>query len=296
LLKHDGWVDMGYKEISNLLPEAPVMQQLRDEPLSSPVAILTRFDDLWAIKIQPHRKDYDYLRTTFSFYRALVELGINADLVPYDADLSQYHLVIAPLMFIGDPDIIARLEAYVARGGSLLLGPRSGSKNESNVMVNEPLPGLLRSLVGGTISDWQSLPSDVQFAIRSEIPGLYGDVGIWTESIQPDDNEIVNILSRYLGGPMSGRAAITDHDFGAGKVYYLGFYPNHEQLKSILKFFMKSLNYESILDLPDGVVVIQRGHHRIAFNFTRNEKTFVLDDQMVTLVPRDIRFFLRDWS
>jgi len=52
------------------------MQQLRDEPLSSPVAILTRFDDLWAIKIQPHRKDYDYLRTTFSYYRALVELGI----------------------------------------------------------------------------------------------------------------------------------------------------------------------------------------------------------------------------
>lgn len=296
LLKHDGSLDTGYKEIANLLPESPVMQQLRDEPLSSPVAILTRFDDLWAIKIQPHRKDFDYLRTVFSYYRALVELGISADLVPYDADLSNYRLVIAPLMFIGDPDVIARLEAYVARGGSLLLGHRSGSKNESNIMVNEPLPGLLRSLVGGIIKDWQSLPNAVQFAIRSEIPGLYGDVSIWTESIQPDENEIVNILARYLGGPMSGRAAITDHDFGAGKVYYLGFYPNHEQLKSILRYFMKSLNYEGILELPDGVVVIQRGNHRIAFNFTRNEKTFVLDDQMVTLPPRDIRFFLRDWS
>jgi beta-galactosidase len=163
-------------------------------------------------------------------------------------------------------------------------------------MVNEPLPGLLRSLVGGIIKDWQSLPNEVQFSIRSDIPGLYGDVGIWTESIQPDDNEIVNILTRYLGGPMSGRAAITDHEFGAGNVYYLGFYPTHEQLKPILKHFMKSLNYDGIMDLPEGVVVIQRGNHRIAFNFTRNEKTFVMDDQMVTLSPRDIRFFLRDWS
>jgi beta-galactosidase len=296
LLKHDGSPDMGYKEIANLLPESPVMQQLRDEPLNSPVAILTRFDDLWAIKIQPHRKDYDYLRTVFSYYRALVEAGISADLVPYDADLSDYRLVIAPLMFIDDPEITARLEAYTARGGALLFGPRSGSKNESNKMVNEPLPGSLRPLVGGIINAWQSLPSEVQFGLRSEIPGLYGEVGIWTESIKPDDDEIVNVLGRYLGGPLSGRAAITDHEFGAGNVYYLGFYPSHEQLKSILKYFMKSVNYEGILDLPDGVIVIQRGNHRIAFNFTRNEKTFVMDDQMVTLAPRDIRFFLRDWS
>jgi len=296
LLKHDGSQDIGFKEIANLLPESPVLQQLIDEPLKSQVAILVRFDDLWAIKIQPQRKDYDYLRTAFSFYRSLVEFGISADLVPYDADLSNYRFVIAPLMFIGDPDIIERLESYVARGGSLLLGPRSGSKNESNIMVNEPLPGLLRSLVGGTISDWQGLPPDVLFTIRSEIPGLYGDVGFWTEGIRPDDNEVVNILARYLGGPLSGRAAITEHEFGAGNVYYLGFYPNHDQLKSILKYLIKCVNCEGILDLPDGVVVIQRGNHRIAFNFTRNEKTFVMDDQMVTIPPRDIKFFLRDWS
>ena len=236
LLKHDGSVDIGYKEIATILPEAPVLQQLREEPLSSPVAILTRFDDLWGIKIQPHRKDYDYLRVVFAYYRAITELGISADIVPYDTDLTDYRFVIAPLMFIGDPSVIDRLESYVARGGTLLLGTRSGSKNESNIMVNEPLPGLFRSLVGGVINDWQSIPSEVQFAIRSEIPGLYGDISYWIESIRPDDNEVVNVLARYLGGPFSGRAAITEHDFGAGNVYYLGFYPTHEQLKSAENF------------------------------------------------------------
>ena len=296
LLKHDGSPDIGFKEIANLLPESPVLQQLKEEPLNSPVAILTNFDDLWAIKIQPHRKDFEYLRTVFGYYRTLTELGISVDLVPYDSDLSDYRLVIAPLMFIVDQEVTNQLEAFVARGGTLLFGARSGSKNESNIMVNDPLPGLLRSLVGGTISDWQSLPGAVQFALRSEIPGLTGEAGIWTEAIRPDDNEIVNVLARYLGGPLSGKAALTEHAFGAGNVYYLGFYPNHDQLKVILKYFLQSVRCEGILDLPEGVIVIQRGNHRIAFNFTRNEKTFIMDDQMITLTPRDIKFFLRDWN
>jgi len=223
-------------------------------------------------------------------------LGINVDLVPANTDLSDYRLVIAPLMYIVNQEITDHLEAYVARGGTLLLGTRSGSKNESNIMVNEPLPGLLRALVGGTISEWQSLPTGVHFSLRSEIPGLTGEAGFWTEAIEPDNNEIVNVLVRYLGGPHSGKAALTEHDFGAGNVFYLGFYPNHEQLKALMKFFVRSVRCEGILDLPDGVIVIPRGNHRIAFNFTRNEKTFVMDDQMVTLPPRDIKFFLRDWS
>lgn len=296
LFKHDGSPDIGYKEIKNILPEAPVLQQLREESLNSSVAILTSYDDLWGVKIQPHRKDYDYLRTVFSYYRILVELGVGVDIIPYHSDFSDYRLVIAPLAFIVNQENTEKLEAYVARGGSLLFGARAGSKNENNIMGDEPLPGLLRSLIGGKISDWQSLPDGVQFILRSEVPGLTGEAGFWTEAIEPDEGEIVNVLARYLGGPLSGNAAITEHQFGAGIVYYLGFYPNHDQLKSILRYFAQSVRCEGMIDLPEGVAVIQRGNHRIAFNFTRNEKTFVLDDKMVTLPPRDIKFFLRDWS
>lgn len=296
LFKHDDTPDIGFKEIKNILPEAPVLQQLREEPLNSSVAIVTNFDDLWGVKIQPHRKHYDYLRTVFAYYRTLIELGIGVDIVPYSAELGDYRLVIAPLAFIVNRKITDKLEAYVARGGSLMFGARSGSRNDSNIIGNEPLPGLLRSLIGGKISDWQSLPDGVQFSLRSELAGLVGEAGFWTEAIEPDEGEIVKVLARYLGGPLSGKAALTEHEFGAGTVYYLGFYPNHDQLKSILKNFAQSVRCEGMIDLPEGVSVIQRGTHRIAFNFTRNEKTFVMDDKMVTLPPRDIKFFLRDWS
>lgn len=296
LLSSDGSPDVGFKEVTNLMAEAPVVSQLSDEPLTSNIAILTNYEDYWALSRQGHRKDFNYWRVLFGYYLAFTSLGISVDFVPPDRNFENYRLVIAPLMYLTDEKKVLQLESFAARGGTVLFGVRSGFINESDNENDKPLPGLLRGLIGATITDWQALPDEVRFSIRSDLPGLNGDAGIWIESINPDADEAVNVLARYLGGPLSGNAALIEHDFGAGSVYYLGFYPTNDQLKSILRYLVKTIGSSNLLDLPEGVIVKQRGNNRIAFNFTRNEKTFVLDDKMITLPPRDFRFFLRDWS
>jgi beta-galactosidase len=296
LLSNDGSPDVGFHEVSNLVSEFPVVSQLTEEPITSNIAIMTNFDDYWSLRQQKHRKDIDYWRILFTYYQVLTSLGITIDFVSPETNLENYRLVIAPLMYLTDNQKVAQLESFVARGGSLLLGVRSGYKDETNHFNDKPLPGLLRGLVGARIKDWQSLPDDVRFSIRSDLPGLSGDAGIWIESINPDEDEGVNVLARYLGGPLSGKAALTEHAYGAGSTYYLGFYPTSDQIKSILSFLIKKGGIGNLLDLPEGVILKHRGNHRIAFNFTRNEKTFVFDDKMITLPPRDFRFFLRDWS
>jgi beta-galactosidase len=295
-LRHDGSFDLGYAELSSMKPEAPVMTQLKDEPIKSTVAILVNYEDMWALDFQPHNDQINYQRVLFNYYRALSRLGISVDLVPIDKDLAEYRLVIAPILYLTDQELVNRLEAYVARGGAIVFGPRSGFKTVSNLVSEQSLPGALRSLVGGWVSDWQSLPDDVNFPFRSDIHGLRGEAGNWIEAIHPDENEGVKILARYLGGPLAGSAAITEHAYGAGVTYYIGFNAKNEQIKQILGYLVSEICNENVLDLPDGVVVNQRGNHRIAFNFTRNEKTIVLDDKMTTIPPRDFRFFLRDWS
>jgi beta-galactosidase len=293
-LRHDGGFDVGYTDLSSMKPEAPVMQQLKDEPIKSTVAILVNFEDMWALDFQPQNDQINYRRLLFNYYRALTRLGVSVDLVPFDADLSEYRLVIAPILYLTESEIVNKLEAYVARGGAIVFGPRSGFKTTSNLVSEHSLPGALRSLVGGWISDWQSLPEDVNFPFRSEIHGLRGDAGTWIEAIHPDENEGVRVLARYLGGPLAGSAAITEHAYGAGVAYYVAFNAKNEQIKQILAYLVTEICNENVLDLPDGVVVNQRGNHRIAFNFTRNEKTIVLEDKMTTIPPRDFRFFLRD--
>lgn len=295
-LRHDGSYDLGFSELSSMGPEGPVLQQLKDAPVSSDVAILVNFEDLWAFDQQPIHHEINYRQIVFNYYCAFTKLGVSVDLIPYNKELTDYRLIVAPVFYLTNQDMVNKIEAYIARGGAIVFGFRSGSKSEINQITEKGFPGELRSLVGGWIKDWQSLPDDVHFPFRSDIHGLRGEAGHWIEAIKPDEDEGVKVLARYLGGPLAGQAAITEHAFGAGFVYYLGFYPLNEQLKQIIRYLMNEVCNENVLDLPDGVVVYQRGTHRIAFNFTRNEKTIVLDDKMTTIPPRDFRFFLRDWS
>ncbi len=296
ILRHDGTPDLGYQEISNMLPELPVLLQLDEETVPAQVAILISYDDLWALGMQPHSVNYSYRRMIFNYYRVLTSLGILVDITSIESNLSEYRLIIAPGLFLSDEKIVSKLEAYVAQGGVVLFGARSGVKNKSNIVIEDSFPGLLTNLVGAQVHSWQALPEEVRFRIRSDISGLGGDAGVWIEAIHPEEDEGVNVLSRYLGGPLAGKACFTEHPFGAGNVYYLGFYPTFEQLKAILKYLIQHEGCGTILDLPDGVIVNQRGNHRVAFNFTRNEKAFVLDDKLITLPPRDFRYFLRDWN
>lgn len=296
ILQHNDASDLGHLELASMLREAPVMQQLKESPKSASVAIMVNFDDLWATEMEPHHQDYSYQRVVFMFYRAIKNLGISVDLISEKSDLSDYRLVISPSMFLVDKHTVNQLESYVARGGALVLGIRSGSKTLDNQFCATALPGALRSLVGAIITDWQALPEEIRFSLRSEIPGLSGEAGIWTEALRPEENEAVKVWARYMGGPMAGKAAITEHTFGAGAVFYLGFYPLFDQLKVIMRYIVETFGCGPALDLPEGVIIQQRGNDRVAFNFTRNEKTLVMEDKLVILPPRDFRFFLRDWS
>lgn len=296
VLQHDGVRDLGFTEINSMNPEAPVMNELKEAPISAQVAIISGFEDFCAFNAQTMNSEINYQQTIFNFYRALTRLGVSVDIVPSEGDFSEYRLVIAPLLYLTDQAMVQKLKSFTAQGGAILFGPHSGIKNKANIIVEDSFPGPLRSLVGGTISDWHSLPDDVEFPFRAEIHGLKGCAGHWIESIKPDEDEGVRILARYLGGPLSGKAAITEHMYGAGIVYYLGFAADNEQLKQLLGYLVTEICNEKVLDLPDGVLLNQRDNHRIAFNFTRNEKTIVLDDKMITIPPRDFRYFLRDWS
>jgi beta-galactosidase len=168
-----------------MLTERDVMAEIASIPHRSQVAILSSYEDAWGIGLQPHRVDYSYLRHMFVYFRALQELGIQTDIVSPLADLNGYRIVIAPTVFINRTQVTAALERYARKGGTLVLGVRSGFKTESNRVSEQPLPGELRYLVGATVSDWQALPPGVAFDLSSEVPGLCGQAAFWAEALKP---------------------------------------------------------------------------------------------------------------
>lgn len=284
LLHHDGRPAMGMAELQTMVAEQEQMRRLSAQPLNHQVAILCQYDDLWALQEQPHRADFDYWRHTYAFYHALQRMGVPAILVPATADLSPYQLVLAPTLHLATPEIVTALTHYVQNGGHLLLGVRSGFKNASNLVVDTPLPGLLRNLTGVTITDWQALPLTAGWELHSQLPELIGPATYWVESLQPDT---AVPLAHYA----NGAAAITENRVGNGRVTTLGFYPTGNQATAVLHHLLQQTGITPLAqNLPPGLVAAQRGTVTILLNFTERPLTATINNQTITVPARDITF------
>ncbi|HEY45879.1 MAG TPA: beta-galactosidase [Anaerolineae bacterium] len=292
LLRHDASLAVGYVDLEAMKADRPLMSEISSTPYEAQIAFLLDYDALWATQLQPHHRDFDYIRCLFVYYRALQRLGLPVDILSEDADLSPYKILIVPTAFLTTEQLAASLKAFAEAGGTVLLGVRSGFKTSNNQFTDHPLPGLFRDLVGITVSDWHSLPPGVSYDLNSSIPGLVGPATIWAEALNPADSQSgdpdLQMLANYSSGPFSSHAALTQYKVGAGLALYLGWYPNSPQAEALLAHLATHAGVLPLADLPDGLIASRRGHHLILLNFTEEPLTATVQGRTVLIGPRDV--------
>jgi beta-galactosidase len=284
LLRHDSSPDVGWRDLRQMQTERDRIDRIAAAPLQALVALLFDYDDLWALQLQPHRRDFHYLRHLFVYYRALKQIGITVDLVSSDADLSAYRLVIAPTAHTATAERAAKLRKYAEQGGTLLLGVRSGFKTASNLVTDQPLPGTLRQLAGVKVVDWQVLPDGISWELATAVPNLTGLATYWVENLEPDTAQV---LARYD----SGMAALTENVVGNGRVLYLGFYPTPAQASALLTYLAHQTGLKTLTSLPPGLLVSRRGQDMILLNFTDEPLTTVIENEIVVVNGRDVQVY-----
>jgi beta-galactosidase len=294
LLNHDASPGVGYNDLERLEDERGLMAEIASEQYEAEIAFLLDYDALWAAQLQPHNRDFAYMRHLFVYYRALQRLGLPADIVSVDADLSTYKMVIAPTAFLATELQAASLKLFAESGGTVLLGIRSGFKTVDNQVTDQPLPGVFRELVGITVSDWHSLPPDTSYDLDSSIPGLAGPASIWAEALMPltgdsqPSKSKLHTLAHYGSGPFSARAALCENKIGAGRALYIGWFPSDSQAEALLAHLADESGINPLAVLPDGLVAARRGSHLILLNFTDQTLRATVHGQPVTVKARDV--------
>jgi beta-galactosidase len=288
LLKHDATPDVGYRALELLAGEREQLERLASGPVQAQAAILFDYNDLWALQLQPHRRGFSYLRLAFTWYRAFQRLGIPVDIRPYDADLNRYRLLVAPSLHLGDAGNAARLEAYVQNGGLLLVGLRSGFKTPSNLVTDQPLPGVFSRLCGVHVQAWQALPPGVSFRLEG-VPALSNlEAGLWAESLAAQA-EGVELPLRYASGPFEGQGALSMRPLGKGVCGYLGWHPTAEQAAELLAWLAGRAGVGRLAELPPGLVAQQRAGQTVLLNFTESLLSAVVKGELVEVEPRGVR-------
>jgi len=120
-----------------------VQGAFRDTRVVSQVAMLQDYDSRWSIQWQKHTERYDQFAILKSYYHALRKISQSIDIVSPDVSLDQYKLVVAPDLYLLPKERAEHLAAYAKNGGHLVLGPRSGMKDEFNALLPIRQPGYL---------------------------------------------------------------------------------------------------------------------------------------------------------
>jgi beta-galactosidase len=184
------------------------------------VAIVVTYDSRWAIDFQPHTRDYDQLDVLLGYYRPLRDLGLTVDIVSADAPLDSYKVVFAPSLNIISKDMSAHLLAYVQQGGHLVLGPRSGMKDEHNSLNVERQPGPLVAPLGGRVEQYYALDHNT-IPVEGTIGS--GSASIWAEQLSasaPDTQVLLNYGNS--NGWLDGQPALITRPLASGRITYLG--------------------------------------------------------------------------
>ncbi|WP_068085923.1 beta-galactosidase [Novosphingobium rosa] len=257
LLGQDGEPNPVLQEVAQTAREiARAAPQLADTDPVAKVAMLYSFDSRWALDLQRHHRDFDPIREFVDVYRPLRAEAQGVAVVAPDADLARFPLVVAPSLNVIDAVTAKRLASYVRDGGHLVLGPRSGQKDDANALWPERQPGPLAELLGAHVEQYYALDKDVTLS------GDLGEAGasIWAETLVPDASD-VRVLARFhdAGGWLDGKPAIVSRSVGRGSITYVGSWLKPDAMAALTGMLLREAKIGPvILGLAADIEVAER--------------------------------------
>ncbi|MER9234329.1 beta-galactosidase [Mesorhizobium sp. M0622] len=223
--------------------------------------------------------------------------GIACGFIHPEDDLSKLRVFYVPHWVIWKDRWTERLQVFAENGGTVIIGARTGTRDENNHVIRETAPGRsLSKLTGVRVEDFGRLaapganglfntmsrsgglvippdrPAESSRRIRRFSVGNHEfDAGYFYENLAVEpDVEIIGVWSnRYA----EGMPAITSRAVGKGRVLYVGTYLTSELTAQLATRTFADANVEPLVpDLPDGVEVTMRENDERRLLFVQNIK------------------------
>lgn len=240
LLRPDRVDDQGAHEARQAAADIDTLGEAGPPPKS--VALVLSYESLWVTEIQPQGRDFNGLELAYEMYAALRRHGLDVDILPPDAPLDGYAMVVVPCLPIV-PDALAASLARFA--GPVLIGPRTGSRT-CDFRIPDALPpdGLLPLKVTRV----ESLRPGLELAGQGTV------VRRWFETLETDLPAEERLSD---GRPLVVRE---------GPRRYLAGWPDRALLDRLVTRLAGEAGLDAI-PLPEGLRLRRAGTLRFAFNY-----------------------------
>ena len=252
----------------------------------SEVAIIQSYPSRWAINFQRHSAKFDPVAELVAFYRPLRDQSQAVDIVSPDAPLDGYKVVVAPALNVLPQSLAERLIAYVKQGGHLVLGPRSGMKDQYDALNPQRQPGPMVGLLGGSVTQFYALDSKIP--VSGEAGS--GTANVWAETLTATSPE-TKVLMRYgkSNGWLDGQPAVLERKVGNGSITYVGAWLDQQLLGKLTASWLEQAGVKPLVpNTPDGVEVCERSGKGktvlILINHNTTPQQVTLPEEMTNLL------------
>jgi beta-galactosidase len=226
------------------------LRAMQDEVPVEPAccAIVFDYESAWAWRIQPQAAGFSHVEIVLQQYRQLRKLGLNVDIVsPRMADFSAYKLVFLPALFAWNDRLRHALSTC---SGSIVIGPRTGSKTENFHIPSTLPPDLPPEIMDLKVVRVDSLAPDLPIGVKGG-----GYVRLWLDKVE---SSAACLMETDDGWPVLLRQ---------GKVHYLAALLDDEAARHLTEMMVGEAGLARH-HLPPGVRLRWTGDHAYVFNYS----------------------------
>ena len=242
ILSHNLAKNETYDELSVFGKELKQLgNHLRNLQKTCKVAILTDVSSLVGLEEFPISDSLDYNTILRWMFDACYELNLECDLVCAEDNFDDYSLLLVPAFYSATEKSIQKLRNFVALGGHLLYGFKSGYADEEIKIYHDNQPHRMTDCIGATY-DRFTKPEKVSLQFCEKIDdtpcdttisdGALFEVSEWMELVNAENAEV---WAQYVHPFWGKYAAITHNHFGSGTATYLACYTTKDALKHLIR-------------------------------------------------------------
>ncbi|RUS48016.1 beta-galactosidase [Cohnella sp. AR92] len=272
-----------FRESAELGRELQLLgDRLLDSRPNARVALVYDWENRWATDLTSGPTvALKYQDEVHKYYDALFKLGIQADMIGVETDLSGYDIVIAPVLYMVKQGYAKKVESFVEAGGTFVTTFFSGIVNENDLVTVGGYPGELRKVLGIWAEEIDALFPGVtnQVVMKGEHGSLNGtyDCGLLCDLIHSEGAEV---LATYGSDFYKGMPVLTVNSFGKGQAWYVATSPDERFMLDFMKNLCEAKGIKPLANVPAGVEAAERVKGDKSFLFLLNHNA---DDSAVEL-------------
>lgn len=253
ILDYSGRENRRLREIAQVNEMIGHMQEIAGSKYEARVGILKDYDNIWDAQ-----QDRWHGRVDQASQNALF-CALQKTHTPFDyiymtdrtrpEELERYELLFYPHACILPAERMTVLEQYVAAGGKLVMGCRTGYKDICGRCVTDFLPGLAAKLTGTDIPEYSLVaPDDGTMLVRWEEEEF--EAAVFNDLLAAA-GESAEVVGTYVSGYYADTPALIRNRFGKGEAYYFGGAFAEDTVRTFLKKLGAGEPYGDVIQLPE---------------------------------------------